>query len=276
MTVLACTNRSYSTNAADWFVLASGVTAPWTDTGASNYPSVYYRIVGGAYTSAFDVGKYDVSIAAGSIAWLSFPFNMQISCSVLSEWFGQQLEARNYSGYSFPSLQNQTVPGGTIQNSDYYIDDFGGGDTNWVPDSSVMANAGYILFLPANHSAVKITGIGMVQTNNVVQQVPYNSVPWLGLAYDVSLDMRQSGLPALLTPPRRYSTFAYDFVDSQESAGGPVRSAEYYIDDWGSRSTNFFPMTAGADKFECGKGCLLFFSPTRGAGTGTWTCVKPY
>ena len=65
ITVLACTNRTYTTNATDWFVLASGVSSPWTHTAASNYPSVYYKIVSGNYTSTYDVGKYDVQVASG-------------------------------------------------------------------------------------------------------------------------------------------------------------------------------------------------------------------
>jgi hypothetical protein len=92
-----------------------------------------------------------------------------------------------------------TSLGGPLQNSDYYIDDFGGGTTNWFPDSSVAANAGYVLFLPQDHGAVKITGIGMVQTNNVTMQMPYSSTPWAGLAYPASLDMRNSGLSGLFT-----------------------------------------------------------------------------
>ena len=273
ITVLACTNRSYSTNDADWFVLSSGVSTPWTHTAASNFPSVYYRIVGGSYTSQYAVGKYDVNIAAGSIAWLSFPFSVQVGCDVLSDWFGQQLEARQYTSYNFPSLQRQSGPGGTIQDSDYYVN---GSATNWFPtDAAIAANAGYVLFLPQDHGAVKVTGIGMVQTNNVTMQIPYNSVPWIGLAYDVSLDMRNSGLTNLFTPPRLYSSFNYDCVDSQQTPGGPICHAEYYMDNWGTGATNFFPSMTGADKLEPGKGYLLFFSTTR-SGTGTWTCVRPY
>ena len=276
VTVLACTNRSYSTNAAAWFVLTNSVNTPWIHTAASNYPSVYYKIVRSGVTSAYDVGKFDINIAAGSIAWLSFPFSVQPSCSDLAAWFGQQLEARDYSMFNFPSLQTQDSPGGAVQNSDYYVDDFGGFDTNWVPDNAVAANAGYVLFLPQNHGAVKLTGIGMVQTNSVTMQIPYNSVPWVGLAFDVSLDMRNSGLASLFTPPQLYSSFNYDYADSQEALGGTIWYAEYYINNWGSGSTNFFPSVAGADKLEAGKGYLLFFSTSRGAGTGTWTCTKPY
>ena len=276
ITVLWCTNRSYTTSMSSWSILTNGVASPWTHTAASNYPSIYYRIVNGPYTSSYDVGKFDVNVAPGSIAWLSFPFSVQLGCDVLSEWFGQQLEPRAYSSYNFVSLQKQTTPGGTIQNADYYINDFGGGATNWFPtDYPVGANAGYVLFLPQNHGAVKITGIGMVQTNNVTILTPYKSVPWVGLAYDVVLDMRSSGLTNILQPPALYSTFNYDFIDSQQTLGGTIWYAEYYIDNWGGGTTNFFPSVAGADKLEAGKGYLLFFSSTR-SGTGVWTCIKPY
>ena len=278
ITVLACTNRTYPTDPTDptnWFELAVGVGTPWTHTDASNYPSVYYRIVCGNYTSSYDVGKFDVNIAAGSIAWMSFPFGIQPGCDVLSEWFGQQLQARPYSDYNYPSIQNQDGPGGAVQNSDYYIDNFNTDATNFFPNRTVGTNAGYVLFLPQDHPGVKVTGIGMVSTNNVTMQIPYKSVPWVGLAYPATIDMRTSGLPGLFSPPRPYSSFDYDYADSQETLGGAVQSVEYYVDNWGSGTTNFFPSAPGADKIEAGKGYLLFFSTSR-AGTGTWTCVKPY
>ena len=50
---------------------------------------------------------------------------------------------------------------------------------------------------------------------------------------------------------------------------------EYWVENWGGNTTNFFPSMAGADKFEPGKGYLLFFSTGR-AGTGVWNCARPY
>jgi hypothetical protein len=144
-----------------------------------------------------------------------------------------------------------------------------------VPDNPVAANAGYILFLPSDHSGVKLTGIGMVQTNNVTMQMPYNSIPWAGLAYDVTLDMRASGVTNMFNPPQRYSGFNYDFIMAQEALGGSPWYTEYYIDNWGGGTTNFFASVVGADKFDPGKAYLFFFSSTRN-GTGVWTCVKPY
>jgi len=139
----------------------------------------------------------------------------------------------------------------------------------------VVANAGYILFLPPDHPGVKVTGMGMVQTNNVTMQLPYASIPWVGLAYDVTLDMRASGVTNLFTPPRAYSGFDYDFIMAQESLGGSPWYTEYFIDNWGGGTTNFFPSVTGADVIEPGKAYLVFFSSIR-SGTGTWTCVKPY
>jgi hypothetical protein len=266
----------YGTNGNYWFVLAPDVSSPWTHAAASNFPSVYYRIVSGPYTSSYDVGKFDVQIAAGSIAWLSFPFGVQPGCDILADWFGTQLEPRLYSGYNFPSLQKQATPGGTIQNADYYINDLGSGQTNWFgTTTSIVANAGYVLFLPQNHPAVKVTGIGMIQTNNVTMQIPYKSIPWVGLAYDVVMDMKASGMTNLFQPPQLYSSFNFDFIDSQRTLGGSVQYAEYYRDNWGTGQTNFFPSVTGADKLEPGKGYLLFFSTAR-SGTGVWNCVKPY
>ena len=76
-------------------------------------------------------------------------------------------------------------------------------------------------------------------------------------------------------PRQSYCGFDYDFVDLQGTLGGTIWSAEYYIDNWGTRATNFFPSVTGADKLEPGKGYLLFFSTGR-AGTGIWTCIRPY
>jgi autotransporter-associated beta strand protein len=145
ITVLACTNRTYLTSLSNWFVLASGVSTPWTHTTASNYPSVYYRIVSGRYTSSYDVGKFDVNIEPDSIAWLTFPFCVQPGCDTLSKWFARQLEARPQSSWDYATLQKQETPGGTIQNCDYYIDDFETGTTNWWPDNTIAANAGYYI-----------------------------------------------------------------------------------------------------------------------------------
>jgi hypothetical protein len=86
----------------------------------------------------------------------------------------------------------------------------------------------------------------------------------IGLAYDVITDMRQSWLTNMLQPPRLYSTFNYDYIDSQATPCGPVRSAEYYKDNWGSGAVNFFPSQTGADKLEPGKGYLIFFSTAKG------------
>ena len=278
ITVLACTNRTYVTNEEYWSVLTNNVSPPWTHADATNFASVYYRIVSGGYTSSYDVGKFDVDIAAGSIAWLSFPFDVQPGCDVLSEWFGQQLEPRNYSGANYPVLQRQDGVGGQVDSRNYYIDNYGDYITNWFPTNpvpTIVANAGYILFLPEDHPGVKLTGIGMVQTNNVFIQVPYASVPWAGLAYPVSLDMRASGVTNLFVPPATYSSFNYDYLMAQEPLGGSPWYTEYFIDDWGTGTTNFFPSVAGADNFEAGKGYLVFFSTDR-SGTGVWTCVKPY
>ena len=87
--------------------------------------------------------------------------------------------------------------------------------------------------------------------------------------------MRASGVTNLFEPPQKYSLFNYDYIMAQEPLGGSPWYAEYFIDDWGGGTTNFFPSVTGADTFEPGKGYLLFFSTTR-TGSVTWTCVKPY
>ena len=228
------TNRYYEKPHAKWRLLASGATTLHVHTDATNWPSVYYRLVSGHHTSEYDTGKFD-----------------------------------------FVSLQNQDAPGGSVQNSDYYIDDFSNGSTNWFPNRTLFNSAGYVLFLPKDHPAVKLTGVGMVPTNDVLLQVPFQSVPWAAVQFPVSTDMRASGVTNLFHPPHLYSGFDYDFIDWQETLGGPVWYAEYFIDNWGTGATNFFPSVKGADKFIPGSGYLLFFNSSR-TGTGTWHNIKPY
>ena len=273
--VWVLTNRYYQKPHAPWRLWRSGITGVVMHSEATNTPSVYYRLVNGRYTNAYDTGKFAVDIAAGSVAWLAFPFDTMPACDVVSEWIGSQLEARPYTGYNFPSLQNQAVMGGTIQNKDYYIDDAGSGATNWVPDGAIMPHAGYVLFLPADHPGVKLTAAGMVRTNSVAMQMPYNSVPWIGLSYPVRIAMGLSGVSALFSPPKPFSLHAYDYIQSQQSPGGITQCAEYYIDDWGSGTTNFFPDTPGADWFDAGKAHFIFFAPSR-TGSNTWSWGMPY
>ena len=273
--VLFCTNRSYTSSLSSWSMLSTNVQPPWTHATASNYPSVFYRLASGSQTSAYDVGKYDVAVLSGSIAWLSFPFAVQPGCDTLAKWLGRQLEARPFSLYDFPTVAHQATPGGTVQFNDYYIDDLGNGATNWVPDSAVMTDTGYLLFLPRDHGAAVITALGMVRTNGVTLQIPRPSIPWIGLSYPCDVAMGESGVTNLFSPPFHYSSYNFDSVDSQGVPGGSVRYADYRIDDWRGGATNFFPSVAGADIFNPGKGYLLFFGSGR-AGTGTWTCIRPY
>jgi len=274
VTVLACTDRWYSTKAASWTAVATGVPSPWTHTASEHLRATYYRIASGTHTSAYDVGRFDIDVAPDSIAWISFPFAIQEGYR-LSDWFGTALTPSAYSSFSFPILYKQHPLGGRVSASDYYIDDMGTKATNWFPNDLVAGNSGYILVLPGNHAGVRLTCVGVVPTNTVSLQLPCQAVPWVGLPYPAALCMDISGMAPIFVPPARYSTFNYDYVMSQERLGGSSWYAEYFINDWGSGTTGFFPSVTGSDVLEPGKAYLIFFSTSR-MGTNVWTVTQPY
>lgn len=79
-TVLVCTNEYYTTAPSAWFVRAVDVQSPWLDTAAPQTKSVFYRLVAGSATSAYDVGKMTLPVyqADGFVkreTWLSSPFD---------------------------------------------------------------------------------------------------------------------------------------------------------------------------------------------------------
>ena len=157
MTVLACTNQSYTTNPAAWFALAQNVSSPWTHQDASNYPVCFYRIAGGAYTSAFDIGKYDVALPGGpATKYLGSPFEWQTPATI-SNLFRDQLE-----GGTLAQRDSVIMADGITK----YADPWWTG-TAW---SNVLgAGTGLIVQRSAAHSnATRITFVGMVPTNTII------------------------------------------------------------------------------------------------------------
>ena len=51
--------------------------------------------------------------------------------NTINAWFAQQLQARPYSEFNYPFLTRQDAPGGSLLGFEYYIDDWGTGETNW-------------------------------------------------------------------------------------------------------------------------------------------------
>jgi len=79
-TVLACTNDQYTLAPGAWFVRAERVQPPWLDVAAPQTKAVFYRLVAGTATSAYDVGKMTLVVrqsdgVAKAETWLSSPFD---------------------------------------------------------------------------------------------------------------------------------------------------------------------------------------------------------
>ena len=67
----------------------------------------------------------------------------------------------------------------------------------------------------------------------------------------------------------------FDAVEQQLSPGMGYTRAEYYIDDWGTGTTNFFFTQGSNEKFNPGLGFYILFSTQR-EGTGVWNAIRSY
>lgn len=277
--VYANTNLNYTYEPADWFVLSNQVASPFIHSSASNFPAAYYRLVNMNSTSAYDVGKFDINIPSGSVAWISFPFVPQSKGDTVNEWLAGRFEPRLFSEMDFPSIERQETVGVGYDRVEYYIDDWGTGDTNFFgtfPDSTnLVEGLMYIVSLPNDHPEVSAAAYGMVPTNDFSYEIPYKTVPWLGLVYPAKMSLVDSGITNLFYPPQLYSGADYDAIEQQLSPGEGYSRAEYYIDDWGTGETNFF-FTQGSDEnFKPGLGIYILFSTQR-EGTGVWNAIRSY
>jgi len=272
--ILAQTDQYYSA-AGPWFVLASGVASPWVHEDASNYWAVYYRLVNGTATSAYDVAKYDTHVLAGSVAWIGFPLMPVPSCTSLYQWMGNSLELRKGSEPHCVLKRQQTI-GGTGVKFEYMIDDdflYDGG-TGWYASVSgqegISRGASYQLWLPGDHPAVVIRGVGVVPTNSFAVPVDYSTVPWLGYSAPWSVSMMASGLTNVLSPVLPNSG-PIDVIKRQQVPGGTGLKVDYCIDEqliYGG-GTNFYPNVSGYDRIEADSGFQILFAPSR-SGTNTW------
>jgi formylglycine-generating enzyme required for sulfatase activity/outer membrane protein assembly factor BamB len=157
VTILACTNRYYSSTAADWFVLAQNASMPFVHAGASNYASIYYRIISGVHTSSYDVGKYDVPITAGpSATYIGSPFVLQAPTTI------SNLLMNQLSGGALPDRDAVSTAAGTTK----YIQP---GWTGAIWSNALGHGSGLLVYRSAAHSnATHVTFAGMVATNTVV------------------------------------------------------------------------------------------------------------
>ena len=145
---------SYCHDPSDWIDLTNGVAAPFTHAAATNWPSVYYRIVSGTYTSAYDIGKFTVPIPGGpAVRYLGSPFLFQSPMTV-SNLCGRQLQ------------------GGTLAQRDTVFTEDGPtkyADPDWTGTAwaSVLSNAtGLLVQRSAAHSnATSLVYLGIVATN---------------------------------------------------------------------------------------------------------------
>ncbi len=277
--VWVCTNMMYTTDPQAWQLLASGVSSPFVHPEGGELAAAFYRLLNRGATSAYDVGKYDITIPAASVAWIAFPFVPQVTADSLQEWLAGRFEARPFSSGSFPAVLRQERPGAGYESAEYYIDDWGSGETNFfgVFDTSTNVVPGlmYLVVLPTNHGAVYAPAYGMVPTNAWRYTVAYQSVPWIGLPYPARQTLQASGVTNLLTPPGAFSSGDFDAVVRQHTPGKGYAVAEYYVDDYDTGTTNFFVVTPGDDMIKPELGFYLYFAPSR-RGTNTWDVHRPY
>jgi len=275
MAVILGQTDQYYNAAGPWFELASGANSPWVHEDASNYWAVYYRVVNGTATSAYDVGKYDTHVLAGSVAWIGFPLMPVPGCETLYEWMGNSLELRKGSEPHCMVMRQQTI-GGPLITFDYIIDDdyvYDGG-TGWYASVSgqerIDRGASYKLRLPSDHPAVVIRGVGVVPTNSFAVPVDYSTVPWLGYSAPWSVSMMASGLTNVLSPVLPNSG-PIDVLMRQQQAGGVLITVDFCIDEEfvHDGGTNFYPSVSGYDRIEADSGFLIRFAPSR-SGTNTW------
>lgn len=176
-TVLVCTNEYYTTAPSAWFVRAADVQSPWLDTAAPETKSVFYRLVAGGATSAYDVGKMTVPVdqADGFVkreTWLSSPFDFinaegKIVPVVSFADVGVDRVVRNEAGppWRRDMVISQSAFGGTVLSA-------ARANGTWVAQQPAATNwyrqRMYKIVINKTHTgaARALTFVGMVPTND--------------------------------------------------------------------------------------------------------------
>ncbi len=274
--IWASTNKYYTEEESAWFQLSANESSPFIDLESKNNHSVFYRIINtidNSATSSYDVGKMDIVIPSNTVGWISFPFTPQSTCQSIEDWFGGRFEARLLSDFNFPQLIRQVEIGSGVSTIDYYINDFGNGETNFFSTldlTNLVNNIMYLTALPSDHPGVNAPAFGMVPTNFVSTTIPYQTVPWVGYPYPTTNSYLETGITSIFDPPTLVSEFNYDKIARQVIIGSGSSASDYYINDFGNGETNFF----GSYNYVLpGHGMLIDFS-TIHTGTNIWKMIN--
>jgi hypothetical protein len=144
--------------------LATSVASPYVHQAASNYWAVFYRVVNGLATGAYDVGKMSITAPGGaSFSYIASPFEVFGERSV-SNLFGTQLTAGTLA--SGDRVLGQTVAGGAVLVLARY--------RTGTPDYWQYLVTDYATNVPASDgllvrtaNATTLTVVGQVPTNRV-------------------------------------------------------------------------------------------------------------
>lgn len=284
--VLACTNRHYSTNPADWFVLAAAVVSPWSHGAASNYPSIYYRLAAGAYTSQYDVGAFTLAIKQSDGVlfrenWVSSPLDFldASGASVPFKSFDElQVAACLTAETGLLSrrdrVQSQEPVGGDTftasrGNGVWFVD--APAATNWYAHKMyrVLINPLHtgpdkrLTFVGKVRTAATQTVAGILKSDGVL--VREN---WVGYPYPAWTSFDQGALATVLTDQSGLLN-SRDKVQSQEPVGGDTFTASRGVGAW-------FYDNPAATNLVAGKGYLIHINPLHSGATTNWVVPKPY
>ena len=224
-TILMCTNRYYSLETNDWFIATNSIS-PWFDTDASNWPSIYYRIVKGYSTSSYDVGKYDVELEGADeindkFYWLGCPFNLFYNS--FKGIFKNILTSATSPNQD--SIKQQVTIGSTNVSESIYDanGNFTGDNTNWYKGK------GYLLKRNKSHTNdITLTFVGWVSTNDSVISGVQKSdglndqVNWLAYPFPVKTHWNNTGLTNSVVTTNGFGS--WDLVKQQVSPGKSGRN----------------------------------------------------
>jgi len=287
-TVLACTNRYYSADPADWFTLVEDVVPPWIHGTAVATPACYYRVANGGYTSDYDVGKFTVNVrqsdgAAPMENWIGCPLDLidTLGNSVASKTFDQIMLDM--------CVSDATVVG----NRDfvYSQDGIGGPTVNARRANGVWANIvggvratnfftdqGYVVVISTAHTGPDkpLTFVGRVPTNAVLVgsiQQSDGAAPrenWVAYPYPAgAVTFDAAGLAAVVVDEPIVGN--RDYVYSQDGVGGATLNARRGSGVWanvvgGTNATNLF----GGQQY------IITITPAHSGMATNWLVPKPY
>jgi hypothetical protein len=234
-TIWAQTNQYYS-GSGPWFALATSVASPYVHQAASNYWAVFYRVVNGLATGAYDVGKMTLQLAAGNgtfkaYNWIATPF--EPFSNTVDYVLGDQL---NYEAADhFDILQAQSAIGVEQLIDTYYFagtwTDFGGEAVRIRP------GVGYILVIDQTHTTPRaVTLVGKVPTAAVTNTITagtgtFKAYNWIGAATPAARILFANGVtnPVVTTESSGY----FDIYQEQTVMGiDSVRDWYYYNGVW--------------------------------------------